>query len=329
MTMQYRQLGRTDMNVSVVALGCWALAGDAIWGHQEETDSINTIAKAMDCGINFFDTAEGYGDGYSEEVVGQALEGKRDQVYIATKVSQNHLAPADLIAACDASLQRLQTDYIDLYQLHWPNADVPITDSLAALEKLREQGKIRYAGVSNFGVKDLTNALQAGRVESNQLAYNLLWRGIEYSIKPLCVQEEIGILCYSPLAQGLLTGKFPDLESMPVTRMRTKHFSSEREMARHGGPGFEQKTMAAVHAVARIAEEARIPMADLALSWLFHQNGVASVVAGARNPEQAQNNAGAGNVQIPQDVLQELTKVTEALKAAFGDDADMWADRIH
>ncbi len=327
--MQYRQLGRTDMNVSVVSLGCWALAGDAIWGHQEETDSIHTIATAIDCGINLFDTAEGYGDGYSEEVVGKALQGKRDKVYIATKVSQNNLGPADLIAACEASLKRLQTETIDLYQLHWPNADVPIADSLAALEKLREQGKIRFAGVSNFGVKDLTNTLQAGRVESNQLAYNLLWRGIEYSIKPLCVQEQIGILCYSPLAQGLLTGKFPDLESLPVTRMRTKHFSTERDMARHGGPGFEQETMAAVNAVARIAAEAKIPMADLALSWLFNQEGVASVVAGARNPEQVQHNAGAGDVQMPPDVLRALREATDELKAAFGDDADMWADRIH
>ncbi len=327
--MQYRILGKTDMNVSVVTLGCWALAGDAIWGHQEEQDSLATIHKALDCGINLFDTAEGYGDGYSEEVVGKALKDRRDQAYIATKVSPNHLAANDLVAACEASLKRLQTDYIDLYQLHWPNAEVPFAETMDAVAALQQQGKIRFVGVSNFGVKDLSSVLEAGRVDSNQLAYNLLWRGIEYCIKPLCVRENVGILCYSPLAQGLLTGKFPDLESIPVTRMRTKHFSDDREMARHGGPGYEEETMTAVAAIRRIAKEADVEMGQLALAWLLEQEGVTSVVAGGRKPEQVEANALAASARLTPDVVQALSEATTPLKECFGDDADMWADRIH
>ena len=171
--MEYRKLGMTDMEVSVVAMGCWAITGDHTWGPQEEADSIATIHAALDAGINFLDTAEAYAEGYSEELIGKALAGgRRGEAIIADKVSANHLRPEDLRASCEASLSRLQTDYIDLYQIHWPNWDLSLADAMAELQKLVDEGKIRAIGVTNYGKRDFAELLGIGHVETNQLPYN-------------------------------------------------------------------------------------------------------------------------------------------------------------
>ncbi len=185
--MRTIQLGRTDMRVSVIALGCWAFAGDQFWGAQDDADSINTVHAALETGVNFFDNAEGYGAGHSEAVLGRALVGRRDQAIIATKVSQENLAPEMLRKACEGSLRRLQTEYIDLYQIHWPSRVVPLAETLETLGALKQEGKIRAIGVCNFGDRDLDELLATGHVESNQLPYNLLWRAIEFDIRPKCI----------------------------------------------------------------------------------------------------------------------------------------------
>ena len=204
--METTTLGTSDIVVSRVALGCWPFAGGDVWGEQNDDDSIATAHAALDAGINFFDTAEGYGAGRSEQVLGRALVDRRDKAVIATKVSPNHLAPDDLIEACERSLRYLQTDYIDLYQIHWPNHDLPLSDAVEALQKLKQQGKIRAIGVSNFGVQDLSEMIALSECVTNQMPYNLLWRGIEEAVLPLCLENGVGILTYSTLAQGLLTG---------------------------------------------------------------------------------------------------------------------------
>ena len=204
--MRYRELGRTGKQVSVIAMGCWSFSGGATWGDQEDRDSIAAVHAALDAGINFFDTAEGYGRGKSEEVLGEALVGRRDEAVLATKVSRNNLAPEQVPLSCEASLRRLRTDHIDLYQIHWPSREVPFEETAEALQKLVEQGKIGAIGVSNFGVIDLPQFVDVCRVESNQLPYSLIWRAIEFGIVDACQAAGAGILCYSPLAQGLLTG---------------------------------------------------------------------------------------------------------------------------
>lgn len=176
--MRYRKLGQTDIIVSVIAMGCWPIVGDFTWGPQDEADSIATIHAALDAGINFFDTAEMYGNGYSEELLGRALAGRRHEVVIASKVGSEHLAADQVIRAGEGSLRRLRTDYIDLYQIHWPSRTVPLAETMAALERLRQQGKVRAIGVSNFGLGDLGDLLAIGRPETNQLPYSLLWRAI-------------------------------------------------------------------------------------------------------------------------------------------------------
>jgi myo-inositol catabolism protein IolS len=320
--MQYRQLGKTSMSVSVVAMGCWALAGDATWGPQDEQDSLATVRAALDHGINLFDTAEGYGDGRSEEALGKALAGRRHEAIIATKVSDSHLAPTEVAQACERSLRRLRTDYVDLYQIHWPSQQVPLAETMDALEKLRDQGKVRAIGVCNFGVRDLTDLLALGRCETDQLPYNLLFRAIEYEIKPQCLATDIGILCYSPLCKGLLTGKFHAPNEVPAGRARSRHYASSRPGTRHGQAGCEVETFAAIERIRRICAEANVPMADAALGWLLAQPGVTSVLAGARTPRQIEENAKAADLGLSVEILGALSAATDELKQQLGSNAD-------
>ena len=212
--MKYRTLGPTDITVSTICMGCWGLASDFHWGPQDDAASIATVHAALDAGVNFFDTAELYGAGRSDEVLGRALAGRRDQAVIASKVSSQYLEPADLVESFENSLRRLRTDYLDLFQIHWPNWDIPLEETWAALEQLQTQGKIRAIGVSNFGVIDLPDLLEIGRTVSDQLPYSLLFRAIEYGVQEICVEEDIGILCYSPLLHGLLSGHHSTLDQM-------------------------------------------------------------------------------------------------------------------
>lgn len=322
--MQYRKLGRSDLNVSVLSVGMWAVADERIWGSQDEKDAIHAVHTALDLGVNLFDSAEGYGNGYSEQILGKALKGRREEAIIATKVGSNNLAHDDVIAACERSLKYLDTDYIDLYQIHWPGRDVPFDETMSALVKLREQGKIRVIGVSNFGKQDIPDMLEIERFESNQVPYNLLWRAIEYDIVPQCVENDIAILTYSPILQGLLAGKFATAADVPDERARTRHFSSEREMAHHGQPGAETETFAAIDAIRQISAELNQPMAQVSLAWLMHQPGVTSVIAGARNADQVRSNVQAADLQLDQATLDKLDQATVGLKEHFGTNPDMW-----
>lgn len=320
--MQYRRLGTSDIEVSAIAMGCWAFAGDMTWGPQEDRESIAAVHAALDVGVTLFDTAEGYGDGSSEEVLGRALEGRRDRAVIATKVSAEHLAPADLRASCEASLRRLRTDVIDLYQIHWPSREIPLADTVPALQALREEGKIRAYGVSNFGVGDLGDLLSLTPCTSNQLPYSLLWRAIEFGIRDVCIANDVSIIVYSPLEQGLLTGKYAGPDEVPAGRARNRFFSGDRPLARHGEPGHEEETFATIDRIRTIADGAGISMADLALAWLLEQPGVTSVLAGSRRPEQIIQNAKAAPIELTDDVLAALDEATTPLKEALGPNPD-------
>jgi len=322
--VEFRKLGRTDIEVSTIGMGCWAIVGDANWGPQDEQDSITTIKAALDAGINFFDTAESYGSGYSELLLGKVLAGCRDKVIIASKVSGSHLADNDIQKACDDSLKRLKTDYIDLYQVHWPNQNIPLEETIGALRKLQKQGRVRAIGVSNFGVEDLSAFLALGDCQANQLPYSLLWRAIEYRIRQNCIENSVGILCYSPLTQGLLTGKFASADDVPEGRARTRHFSKNRAQVRHNEMGCESETFAVIDKIRSICEEIHEPMAKVALAWLLKQSGVTSVLVGARKPEQIKQNAQAGGLKLQGDIVSRLTEATDNLKKQLGENPDMW-----
>lgn len=326
--MHYLRLAGTDIEVSTVAFGSWAIIGGLNWGQQEERDSLEALRAAYEAGVTFFDTAEVYGNGKSEQFLAKALSGVRDDIVIASKILPKHLASDDLRAACERSLRNLSTDRIDLYQIHWPNSNIPIEDTLGVLENLKTEGKIRAYGVSNFGRQDLGKCLATKYVvSSNQLAYNLLFRAIEYEILPLCVRKEISVLCYSPLMQGLLTGKFATTDEVPEGRARTRHFSCARPHAHHGEDGVEMETFAAIAQIRQIANELGEPMTDVCLAWLLAQEGVTSVIVGARNANQARSNARAADLMLPDDVIESLSNATEALKQRLASNADMWQSK--
>lgn len=320
-----RQLGRSELKISTVTMGCWAIAGDATWGPQKEEDAIDAILTALDCGVNCFDSAEMYGNGYSEQILAKALAGRRGQAIICSKVSPAHAGTWEQLSnACERSLQNLKTDYIDLFYLHWPNRSVPIAQIIEWFGRLKKAGKIRCFGVSNFGLKDLSGMLAVGRCEVNQLPYNLLWRVIEHEVLPLCCKNDVSVACYSPMAQGLLTGKFPDAASVPASRARTRHFSAAHPQIRHQEQGQEEETFAAIKRIRTIAAELDCPMAELSLAWLLHQPGVATVIAGARNPAQMSANAKAMQRKLTPDILVRLDQATATLKARFDTNPDMW-----
>ena len=328
--MIYNKIGSAGVSVSAIVMGCWGIGGGYTWGDQDEKASIDTIRAAVELGINLFDTAEFYSDGYSEEVVGKGLKGLRDRVMIATKVWVDNLAKDKVITACEGSLRRLQTDYIDLYQIHWPNHEVPVDETLEAMEQLKREGKIRHVGVSNFGVEDLSDALKVGNLATNQMAYSLLFRALEFGILEKCIASNVDILAYSPLAQGLLTGKFKSAADVDDERARQRFYSKDRSGTVHDENGYEDTVFEAIDDIGKICDALGEPMTHVALAWVLQQPGVAAVLAGARHPDQIAMNARAVELVLPDDVMTQLNKATDMLKAQMGSNADPWrtASRI-
>lgn len=321
--MEYRALGsRKDIQVSPIALGCWPFSGGEFWGNQEDSDSVAAVHAALDSGINFFDTAENYPR--SEEVLGQGLMGRRHEAVIATKVSARNLAPGDLVDACERSLRALQTDYIDLYQIHWPNWEVPLDETVGALDALQSEGKVRAYGVCNFADQDLREMIATGQCVTDQLPYSLVWRSIERTVLPLCRENGIGVICYSPLAQGVLTGRYATADEVPEGLARTRHYSGERRLAEHGEPGLEEELFSALSQVRKVADELGEPMAAVSLAWLRQQEGITSLLVGARNADEVRRNLPSLELTLSDDALHRLKVVTEPVKAAVGTNLDMW-----
>ena len=323
--MHYGKLGRSELSVSAVCLGSWSIATkDFFWDNQDRADSLSAVHAALEAGINFFDTAPAYGEGDAEEILGEALVGRRGDVVVASKVRPSDLEPARLRASCEGSLRALRTDYIDLYQVHWPNQAIPLEPTYRAMEDLCREGKIRYLGVSNFGASYLDELPRLGPVASNQVPYSLLWRAIEYDIRPRCVDHGISILCYSPLHQGLLSGKFAMADDVPDKRARSRLFSSRHPMTRHGEAGCEAETFAAIAEIRRVADELGQPMSRLAIAWLLAQPGVTSAICGARNAVQAVENAAAAELKLDADVVARLSAITDSVKKLLGPNVDPW-----
>lgn len=328
--MEYRNLGQTGIEVSSIVMGCWAIGGGFTWGPQDEKDSVDTIKTAVDMGVNFFDTAEFYNEGYSEEVLGKGLTGLRSKVHIATKAWVDNLTSEKVIQACEDSLKRMNTDYIDLYQIHWPNHDVPLEETLEAMVSLKQSGKIRFIGVSNFGVRDLADAVKCTDIVTDQLAYSLLFRAIEFDILPACLTSDVGVLAYSPLAQGLLTGKFKSLATVDDERARMRFYSKERSETVHDEQGCEKEVEEALDRILLICDEMGEPMAKVALAWVLQQPGITGVLAGARNPAQIRKNVEATDLTLSTEILSRLSDATSTVKSILGANADPWrtASRI-
>lgn len=314
-----RSLGRSDIKITPILMGTWQ-AGKKQWVGIEDADTIKAIRAAFDAGITTVDTAEVYGQGHSEQIVAQALSDVRDRVVYATKVFANHLKYDQVIEACERSLKNLNTDYIDLYQIHWPSGSfnseiVPIEQTMSALNQLKQQGKIRAIGVSNFNRSQLEEACQFGRIDSLQPPYSLFWRWVEQDAMPYCIENDISILAYSPLAQGLLTGKFEKGHKFPPedNRSKNKLFQGENY----------QRAQQALDKLRPIADRHQASLANLALAWLIAQPQTDAIV-GARNAEQAAANAIAANIQLSADELQEIDAIGRIVTDHLDDNPVMW-----
>ena len=317
--MKTKKLGKTEIRLSAVMMGTWQ-AGKAMWTDIDDRESEKAIRAAMDAGITSFDTAEAYGNGHSERVLGKAVGNRRDQVQLLTKVFSNHLGYDQVITACDRSLKNLATDYIDLYQIHWPPGSfgakpVPLEETLRALTDLKQQGKIRAIGVSNFSYDQLKAVCALGPIESLQPPYSLLWRHVETDTLAWCQANQITVLAYSPMAQGLLTGKF-DADHRFAK-------GDHRKANRLFHPDLYPTVQQALSALRSVAERKGISMAQLALAWLIAKPGVCAI-AGARSAEQITDSADAAAVSFTESELDEIDRISQPVRDLIDDDPVLW-----
>lgn len=331
--MELRTCGRSGLRLSALGLGCWQFGGGEYWGEQSQEQTDRVVAVALDLGITYFDTAEAYDGGASETSLGAALtKAGRHRALIGTKVSPASTEPETLVAHCEASLRRLQTDYVDLYMVHWPITprairyftDEPVrpsvSDAFATLMRLREQGKVRFIGVSNFGLARLDEAREyCPDITANQLPYSLLARGIEWEIQPHCVRRGVGIIGYITLLQGVLADIYMTLDDVPPWQRRTRHFDSRKNpLARHGGHGAEDETNQALGEIRNIAQEVGMTMPEIAIKWALAGEGIACALVGCRSTARLEMNVRAASEPLDSSTVARLKATTDRLKQALG-----------
>ena len=304
--MEYAELGRSGIRISRVGLGTWQI-GSPYWGWGREFNreqALRVIEAALDAGINLVDTAEVYGGGLSERIVGEAVRDRREEVVIATKAWPTHLTGGRLRRALEGSLRRLGVRYVDLYQVHWPNPLVPLRETMRAMEDLLGEGLIRAIGVSNFSLRRLEEArslLSRADVASNQVEYSMLKRGPERDLIPYCEREGVTLIAYSPLAQGLLTGRYgPGRMPRGVQRRLLTLFN-------YGPVGRRLSRLIPV--LEEVARERGASVAQVAIAWVLRRPPVVAV-PGAKREEHARSNAAAADIRLSEG---ELARIEEAL----------------
>lgn len=299
MMLSTRKLG-DGPEITEIGLGTWAIGGPWRfgWGPQDSSESEKTIQQALDCGINWIDTAPAYGLGHAEEILGRVLEGKRDKIIISTKCGISwksekkisfDISPQSIRNECENSLKRLKTDYIDIYQIHWPDSKTRVEESWQEMDRLKKDGKVKYIGVSNFDLKLLKRCEKIAHVTSLQPPYSMVKRGIETDIMPWCKKNNTGIIAYSPMQAGLLTGKFSRdyLQTLAGGDWR-KHDSFFKE------PMFS-RVMDFIEQIKPFCQKYKKSLAAFAVAWVLNHDGISAAIVGARNQIQAGVlNAGSG-----------------------------------
>ena len=328
--MEYRKLGNTDLEISAITFGAWA-AGGWMWGGTERNDAIKAIRAAYDLGVTSIDTAPIYGQGKSEEIVGEAIKNlPRNKVQLLTKYGMRwdlakgnfdfksadtkgkeidiyrYAGKESIIKECEDSLRRLGTDYIDLYQIHWPDLTTPIEETMETVAKLIKQGKVRYAGVCNYNVAQLKETRKYINIVSNQVPYSMVKRDIEKEVVPYCIENNLSILAYSPLERGLLTGK-----------MKPGHIFQEGDH-RAGLYFFTDenigKTNAFLDKIKPLAARKGVTLARLVLRWTIEQPGITIALAGARNEKQSVENAAAITINLSADEIEYINRELSLLR---------------
>lgn len=327
--MEYRKLGQSDLEVSVIAFGAWAIGG-WLWGGADSKDAVAAVETAIDNGMTTIDTASVYGFGLSEELVAKAVRGKRDRVQILTKFGMSwegnkgsfyfdtknnegkdvkiyrYSSKEKVLNDCDDSLKRLGTDYIDLFQIHWPDKTTPVSETMEALEILVSRGKIRAGGVCNYSLDLTREATGKFPVASNQVPYSMVNRNIEKDLVPFCIRNRIGILAYSPLQRGLLTGK-----------IKTGHKFNEGD-SRPSTPYYREPNLSSILSfldeLKPIADGHNATLAQVVLNWTIKQPGITCALAGARNPSQVIDNLGATSFVLTNDEVEEINNLLGTVK---------------
>ena len=321
--MEHRSLGRSGLMVSEITYGNWLTHGELVG----RDPALACIRAALDAGITTFDTADVYAQGAAEELLGEALESsgvRRSSLEIATKVclpvgdgpNDRGLSRKHIMESCEASLRRLRTDYVDLYQAHRFDPRTPLEETLIAFDDLVRQGKVLYLGVSEWTAAQIESALALAdelglrsRIVSNQPQYNMLWRVVEPEVLPLCRERGIGQLAFQPLAQGVLTGKYVPGQTPP---------EGSRAVAGGRAPRFVSRVLGgqlleAVQELRPLAEQSGLSMAQFAVAWVLHQEGVSSTVIGASRPEQVTENAAASGKRLDDEVVKAVDDVLSHL----------------
>ena len=312
--MQKVRFGKTDLEITPVGFGAWAIGGGgwaAAWGPQDDEEAVDAIRRALELGINWVDTAAVYGLGHSEELVARALKGvpDADRPYVFTKCSlvwdeggdiSNVLKRDSVKRECEQSLRRLQTDVIDLYQIHWPRPDEDIEEGWSALAELKEEGKVRHIGVSNFDVSQMERANEISPVETLQPPYNMLNRGVDEEILPYCGENDIGVIVYSPMRSGLLTGK--------MTAERVQNMPSDdwrRNADDFQEPRFS-RNLELVERLTEIGERRGKSPAEVAIAWTLRHPAVTAAIVGGRRPDQVDGIIGGAEFRLSEDEIEEI-----------------------
>lgn len=303
--MQTRMLGKNGPQLTVLGFGAWAVGGPWQWGwgKQDDNESIKAIQTAIDNGINWIDTAASYGFGHSEKVVAKAIKGIREKVFVATKCgliddgkgnAVRVSNPESIRKEIEDSLRRLQSDYIDLYQIHWPDPKVEVEKSWETMAQLKAEGKVKYIGVSNYKVELLERCMKIERVQSLQPPYSMLKRDYETEVFPYCLKNEIGVVAYSPMQAGLLTGKFD------ITKVAGDDWRRKDDMFKEP---FLSKALAFVEKLKPIADKYGKTVGHVALAWVLSNPAITSAIVGARNDKQSKENIKAADLVLAEEDL--------------------------
>lgn len=309
--MQCRPLGDTGVQVSEIVLGAWQF-GQASWVDIKDDESAAAIHAALDAGINMIDTAVGYGSGYSEQIVGEAVKGRREEVLLASKVGAE---PDGIRAGIDACLERMGIECIDLYQVHYPSPRIPIADTIGAMDEIRRAGKVRFVGVSNFSVEQMQQAVATARIDTCQPPFNVFWRQIDDDVLPFCREHNIAVLPYSPLAQGLLTGKFRGRADIPDDiRANNKLFAE----------GIFEQCLEVVGMMEQIAQGHCKTIAQTAIAWTLQTPGITAPIVGARNPAQVAGNIGGVGWRLTDEEYERISTAGLAISRQLDYSSNMW-----
>ncbi len=325
--MEMRKLGNSDVEVSAISMGAWAIGG-WMWGEQDESEAIAAIEKSLELGITSIDTAAIYGFGKSEEIIGKVISGKkRESIQILTKYGlrwdsdegvmrweyhdkdgklvqiRKNSRKESVILECENSLRRLGTDYIDLYQCHWPDVEIPIEETMSAIDQLLKDGKILAAGVCNYTVEQMEAAKKCLPLAASQPPYSMVNRGIEKDLIPYCQQHNIAVLPYSPLQRGLLTGKITMDTKFPPDDHRSENAFFK--------PANRRKVIDLLDKIRPIAEAHNSTLAQLVISWTMDRPGITTVLVGARNSKQAEENAAAACIKLTENETSQINSLLD------------------